>query len=285
MTKLRQRMLEDLRLRGFSHRTVETYVGAVRGLAKFYMRPPDALNEEEVRRFFLHLVDKGRAPATIRTYLHGIRFLYEVTLGREWEVFQTIRPRGEKKLPVVLNIKEVGELLSRIRKAKVRMALTLIYACGLRLSEGVNLKVADVDVERRVVRVAHGKGNKDRYVPLPERALELLFDYWERVQPPAASTYLFAGQKGRPLGHATLQRALRSVVRDSDIGKRATVHTLRHSYATHLLEQGVGVRLIQELLGHAQLETTMIYTHVTQTRVADLRAALDDIMGQVMPRV
>lgn len=278
MTELRARMIEDMQLRSLAERTQEAYVGAVRQLAKYYMRAPDLLTEEQVRHYFLHLMNIEQAPATIRLRLYGIRFLYEVTLGLDWPKLKQIRIKLPKRLPTVLNRKEVALLLSRVFKPKLRMALTLIYSCGLRLSEAVYMHQGQVDIERLVVHV-HGKGSKDRCVPLPARTAELLGAYWAEVQPRTASPFLFAGKGKGAVCKTSVQRAFRSVVEQSEIGKRATVHTLRHCYATHLLELGVGLRVIQGLLGHSKLQTTLVYTHLTQTSVRDLHQALDRLMS------
>jgi site-specific recombinase XerD len=215
-------MIEDMQLRGLAERTREAYVLAVRQLAKYYMRAPDQLTEEEVRRYFLHLMNIGQAPATIRLRLHGIRFLYETTLGRHWPQLQQIRIKLPKRLPTVLNRSEVVQLLRGVKRPKLRMALTLIYSCGLRLSEAVLMREGQVDLERLLVHV-HGKGSKDRCVPLPSRTAELLSEYWAWVQPRSSSPYLFAGKARGTVCKTTVQRAVSRVVKQSQLGKRVTV--------------------------------------------------------------
>jgi integrase/recombinase XerD len=184
MTALRRRMLEDLQLRGLSPRTQQCSLEAVKHLAQHYRRAPDRINEEELRQYFLDLLnEKQVAESTLRIHLYGIRFFYERTLQRPWPVFALTRPRHRQKLPVVLSPQEVRSLLALVPRSKARMCLQLIYACGLRLREGTPLQVSDIDPQRMLVRVRQGKGGKDRLVPLAERTLELLRVYWQRAPP------------------------------------------------------------------------------------------------------
>lgn len=287
MTPLRERMLEDLRLRGFAVRTQEAYVGAVRQLAAHHHKAPDQISEDELRQYFLYLTDVKRvAPSTLAIALTGIKFFYQHTLRRDWPTLALVRAPHEKKLPVVLSVAEVGQVLGCVHSLRFRICLSTIYACGLRLQEGVQLQVGDVDGERRLLHVHHGKGNKDRYVPLPERSLELLRWYWKSHRHPS---WLFPSRHSLKTGERTpmdasgVQKAFRAAVQESGVGKPATVHTLRHSYATHLLEAGVNLRIIQAYLGHASPTTTAIYTHLTQvseTRVIEtLSPVLDALWG------
>lgn len=280
MTELRHRMIQDMQLRGFSPRTQRSYIDAVRGLAKFYHRSPDQLNEEEIRRFFLHLINERKAARSTTTlYLCGIKFFCETTLGRKFPVFDLIRPRKENKLPVVLSLREVRDLLAMVRSPIVRMALTMIYSCGLRLSEGTHLQVADIDSERMQVRIRHGKGGKDRYVPLPARTLEILHGYRSSVHP---QSWLFPSKNLKePISPTSLQKTFKLVVYQSRIDKNASVHTLRHSYATHLLERGVSLKAIQEVLGHRSSHTTSLYAHLTQKVMDSFTATLDALMAQL----
>ena len=282
MTALRQRMTEDMVLHGYSARTVEAYVGAVRQLAKHYGKSPDLISEEELRSYFVHLTTvKKLKRASVTIALCGIKFFFERTLGRQWGLFELVRPARESKLPVVLSRDEVRTLLSHVRIAGYRACLTTIYTSGLRLMEGARLQVADVDSARMMLFV-HGKGKKDRYVPLPEATLELLRGYWRTHRSPQ---WLFPAPPRRGLSHAlaqapghmtrsSLQSAFRAAWKQSGINKAAHVHTLRHSWATHLLEAGVNLRLIQHYLGHSSPQTTAIYTHLT----AEVRrSAIDPI--------
>ena len=262
MSAIRQRMIEDMQLHGYSAKTQTAYLGAVRGLAGHYHRTPEEITQDELRSYFLYLVkERGVARSTLTIHLSGIKFFFEKTLKREWLIFNLVRPKKRKKLPVVLSPEEVKRILSLVKTPTVRMALTVIYACGLRLSEGLALKVHDIDSSRMLLWVRNGKGGKDRCVPLPERLLELLREYWQLRRP---KLYLFTNQKNRePLCATTLQKTFKIVLIQSQIRKEASIHTLRHSYATHLLERGVNLRVIQELLGHQSPQTTARYTHLT----------------------
>jgi integrase/recombinase XerD len=284
MTALRQRMIQDLQLRGYSDRTVEAYVRPVAQLAKFYGTSPDRIVEEQVREYLLHLTNVQKVSRSTHTIaLCGIKFFYEQTLNRTWPVLDVARPKGEKKLPVVLSLDEVWRVLDRVRVPVYRLCLTVIYACGLRLTEGTRLQVPDVDGERKLLHV-HGKRRKDRYVPLPDATLQLLRDYWRTHRNPR---WLFPTSTRTgvaplndptvgPISGTSLQSAFSRAVKQSGIHKRAHVHTLRHSYATHLLEAGVNLRLIQDYLGHPSPQTTAIYTHLTR-ELHD--AALEPING------
>jgi site-specific recombinase XerD len=276
MTPLRKRFYEDMQLHGLAARTQESYVLTVHGLAQHYKRSPDQLSDEEIRAFFLHLINERKSSAsTLTVYFSGIKFFYEKTLKRAWRVLGIKRPPQPRRLPVVLSVEEVRQVLALIRNEVYRTALRLIYSLGLRLNEGVHLRRADIDLERRQVRVRNGKGGKDRYVPLPEATRLLLGEFVGQSEP---EQWLFPGRvAGRPIDASNLQRAFRSAMVASGITKHASVHTLRHSYATHLLESGVDVRTIQELLGHESLTTTMVYTHLTQRTQNTLCQVLDQI--------
>lgn len=280
MTALRRRMVEDMQLRGLSEKTQECYVGAVKSLAKHYGRSPDGLTEEEIRQYFLYLAKERQvAESTFRVHLYGVRFLYERTLRREWPALGLIRPKKRKKLPVVLSQEEVRRLLGRVRRRAARMALTMIYSCGLRLSEGAHLQTKDIDGERMLVHVRNGKGGKDRYVPLPQRSLEVLRAYWIVSRP---RPWLFPGREGRSfLSPCVLQKSFKAAVRESGMAKDASVHTLRHSYATHLLEAGVDLRTIQQILGHHSPRTTAVYTHLTRKTIEAVHGALDHLMADL----
>jgi integrase/recombinase XerD len=270
MTELRKRMIECLQLRGLSERTQEAYVRAVRQLAEHYHKAPDLISEEELRQYFLFIKNvKHYSRNTSTIAICGIKFFFEKTLNRNWATFGLLRAPREKKLPVILSPEEVRQILSRLRLPRYKVCLTTIYSCGLRLQEGTNLRLADIDSARMMIHVRHGKGAKDRYVPLPERTLALLRQYWLTHRNP---TLLFPspGHGEVPLATATepmhkssVQDAFRAALKASGNNKRASVHTLRHSWATHLLEAGVNLRLIQEWLGHSSPATTSVYTHLT----------------------
>jgi len=284
MSALRQKMIEDMQLRGFAARTQEAYLLAVSQLAKHYHKPPDQINEEELRQYFLFLKnEKHAARASCTIALCGIKFFYERTLGREWKTFEFLRPRKEKKLPVVLSVGEVGRALGCIHRQRYRVCLTTIYACGLRLLEGVRLQVKQIDGDRQLLHIEQGKGNKDRYVPLPSACLKLLRQHWLTHRHPV---WLFPSpleDANQPMSEAGLQRAFRAAVQEAGIQKKATVHTLRHSYATHLLEAGVNLRIIQTYLGHASPSTTAIYTHLTSNTEAQTRDRINEMVASLWP--
>lgn len=286
MTRLRQRMIEDMQLRGLSERTRETYLRTVRQLAEYYGKSPDQISEEELRQYFLYLENEKRvSPSTFSQALCGIKFFYEHTLKREWVIFELVRPHREKKLPVVLSAKEVHRILECLYRPRYRVCLSTIYSCGLRLQEGIHLQVKDIDGDRMMLHVRHGKGAKDRYVPLPEATLEMLRQYWGTHQHPAllfptsVGTTMSPATAIKPIHHSSLQKAFKAALQQSGVRKSATVHTLRHSYATHLLEAGVNLRVIQTYLGHSSLKSTLIYIHLTR-KAEDLAVeAIDRVMN------
>jgi integrase/recombinase XerD len=281
MTELRRRMREDLQLAGLAPKTQKSYVDAVQRLARYYKRSPALLAEEEVRQFFLHLInDRKSARSTLTIYLCGIRFFYETTLKRTWNIFDLVRPKRVKKLPVVLSVNEVRTLISSIRKPVVRMALTIIYSCGLRVSEAARLRVEDIDGERHLLWVRNSKGGKDRSVPLSEPTLTQLRVFWRTTR---AKEWFFPGRNGEQINIATLQNAFKAALLESGINKRASVHTLRHSFATHLLECGVDIRIIQKILGHGSITTTCLYTHLTDKITDHLAKTLNHLMADLSP--
>jgi integrase/recombinase XerD len=285
MTPLRQRMIEDLQLRGLSAKTHDSYVRAVRQLAEHYHKSPDLITEEELRLYFLYLKnDKQISRSGFTIALCGLKFFYERTLHREWGILDLPRRTHEKKLPVVFSVAEVRQILGCLRRPHYRVCLTTIYSCGLRLLEGVHLQVADIDSERMMLHIRHGKGDKDRYVPLPEGTLKLLREYWSTHRHPV---WLFPApsRAGVPMSSATqpmdesgVQRAFKAALQESGVQKAASVHTLRHSYATHLLEAGVNLRLIQAYLGHSSFQTTTRYTHLTR----EVETIATDAINRVM---
>jgi site-specific recombinase XerD len=282
MTALRQKMIEDMQLRGLSARTQESYVRVVRQLAQYYHKPPDQLSEVELRRYFLYLKNEKRAARnTCTQVLCALKFLYQHTLQREWPILDFIRPAPEHKLPVILSVEEVRQVLGCLRQAHYRVCLSTIYACGLRLLEGVQLQVGDIDSSRMLLHVRGGKGNKDRYVPLPEHSLSQLRQHWLRHRQPI---WLFPGRGlsvSEPMDESGVQKAFRAALHQSGIAKTASVHTLRHSYATHLLEAGVSLRLIQTYLGHDSLSSTALYTHLTAKAEANAVATINQLMADL----
>ena len=267
MTPLRQRMLEAMQLRGLSTKTQQSYLGAVQQLAVYFGRSPDRITPEELRQYFLYLHnDKQVSRSTSSIALSAFKFFYEYTLLQPWPLLDLVRPAKSRHLPVVLSSSEVRQVLSTVRRPQYRVCLSLIYACGLRLQEGVHLQVPQIDSARMQLHIQGGKGDKDRYVPLPPAVLTLLRRHWRTHRHPVwlFPARLLDSSPNEPMAVDGVQRAFRAAVADSGLHKPATVHTLRHSWATHLLEAGVNLRLIQVWLGHRSPITTMIYTHVTR---------------------
>jgi len=288
MTELRKRMIECLQLRGLSERTQDSYVRAVRQLAEHYHKSPDLISEEELRQYFLFIKNvKHYSRNTMTIAICGVRFLYEHTLNRNWAIFGIVRPAPEKKLPVILSKKEVRQILSCLRLPRYQVCLKTIYSCGLRLQEGTNLQVADIDSARMMIHVRHGKGAKDRYVPLPERTLALLRQYWKQhhnpvlLFPAEGRDHIDLLRSTEPISKSSVQEAFHAALKQSRISKRASVHTLRHSWATHLLEAGVNLRLIQEWLGHSSPATTSVYTHLTAKAEQLGAQAIDQLMSDL----
>jgi len=280
MTELRRRMIQDMELRGLKENTQKAYVEAVKGLAQHFNRSPDLLTEEELRRFFVYLTKTRRcAKSTLRVYLFGIKFLFRHTLRRPMPVLDLIRLRRDRKLPTVLSRTEVRQLLTGIRRPDVRMSALLMYSCGLRVSEAIHLRAPDIDSRRMVVCVRNGKGNKDRYVPLPQRTLELLRAYWRERRP---GHWLFPDRSAsKPIRRETVLQGLRAAAPDCQITKPIGCHTLRHSYATHLLEDGVDLRTIQALLGHRNIRSTIGYLHLTQRAMKNVHRSVNDLMSDL----
>ena len=287
MSPLRKRFLEDMQLHGYSPKTQSCYVGAVRGLARHYGKSPDLITEEELRQYFLHLtLEKKVARATATIALCAIKFFFQHTLQRNWTCFKILRPPKSKKLPVVLSREEVQNILGCVQTPIYRVCLTTIYAGALRLNEGCCLQIADLDTDRMLLRVS-GKGNKQRLVPLAQRTLDRLRELWPSHRSPvwlfpALTRHGFkhsVAHNAGPITHSTLQRAFGRALQQSGVRKAAHVHTLRHSMATHLLEAGVNLRVIQNILGHATPNTTALYTHLTQQVRDSVNAPINELMN------
>lgn len=284
MTALRKQMLEDMQLRGFSPATQDSSVRGVQRLAKHYHKSPDLISAEELRQYFLHMKEDqhySRSTATIT--LCGIKFLYQHTLAKPWPVLDLVRPGKQRKLPVVLSVQEVQKILQAVQAPLYRVCLTTIYSCGLRVGEAIGLQVSQIDGARQQLRI-RGKGNKERYVPLAERTLEMLRNFWkvhrspQGLFPASEQPRVCPRNEDQPVAVANVQRAFKGALAGSGINKAAHVHTLRHSYATHLLEAGVSLRLIQEILGHRSPSTTSIYTHITPAVCAQLNQPLAQLV-------
>jgi integrase/recombinase XerD len=276
ITELRRDMTESMQLHGLSDSTQKVYIRCIRNLAKFYMLSPDQLSEEQIKRFFLHLRNERKlSEGTFRTHRFAVKFLYEVTLDRTIPLLGKIHPRKCRKLPIILAPEEVATIIRCVRHPAARACLWVIYSCGLRRSEGVALRATDIDSKRMVLRVRMGKGGKDRYVPLPQGTLFMLRNYWAANRP---KDLLFPVRDDRPMCPQYLGKVFKAALRQSGVPKDATVHTLRHSYATHLLENQVNLRVIQEVLGHSSPRTTAIYTHVTDNSLTEMRKAFDSML-------
>jgi integrase/recombinase XerD len=291
MTPLRQRMIEDLKLRGYSESTQTLYVTAVRQLCEHFGKSPGKITEEDLRDYFLYGKNvKKWTRSTSTVALCGIKFFYENTIKRPWPTLLFIRPGREKKLPVVLSCDEVRKILSNIHLLRYRVCLTTIYSCGLRLSEGTHLKVENIDSARGFIQVRDSKGNmgkKDRNVPLPQKTLELLREQWKSHRN-KVWIFPYAGHGGKdmpyattPVSNSSVQVAFRKALKTAGINKKATVHTLRHSWATHLLEAGVNLRLIQAWLGHSTPATTIVYTHLTEKAKTMAVKSINELMDDL----
>lgn len=274
MTPLRKRTIEALELRGVSPKTLKIYVDCIARFARHFGKSPEHLGPEEVRQYLLYLVHERKvAWGTYKQALAALRFLYRWVLNRGDVVADIRAPRPERRLPVVLSFAEVHRFFAAITSFKHRTLLMFAYAAGLRVSEASRVRVADIDSERMVIRVVQGKRKKDRYTVLSPLLLEMLRHYWWAARP---KDYLFPG-RGRE-GHAvnsTVQRACLEAQAAAGLAKEVTPHTLRHSFATHLLEAGTDLRVIQELLGHASPRTTAVYTHVSTKLIARTKSPLD----------
>ncbi len=283
-----EKSMRALQLAGMSERTQQCYTRSVRQLVDFYNKTPDQINEKELEDYFLHRknVDKWSA-ATMRICYCGIKFFFINVLKRKWDTLTLIHAKRELRLPTVLSIAEVRHILSTVKTLQNKAYLTTVYSCGLRLNEALNLQVGDIDSDRLRIHVHRGKGAKERYVPLPESTLFILRDYWKQHRNPS---WIFprlgrGGKEGpaakQPVSATSVQGALRRVVKQLRFNKRISIHTLRHSYATHLLEEGVNIRRIQQYLGHSSLSSTMIYLHLTTQGHERAYGIINDLMQEV----
>jgi integrase/recombinase XerD len=275
MSPLRRRMIEDMTIRKFTAKTQHDYVQGIKNFAAFLGRSPDTASFEDVRRYQLHLAASGVGVPTINQTVSTLRFFFKITLGRPKIVEHTHAIHEPRKLPVVLSPDEVVRLLDAAPGLKYKAALSVAYGAGLRANEVVSLKVSDIDSKRMVIRVEQGKGRKDRYVMLSPYLLELLRTWWKAARPQG---WLFPGRDpAQPITTRQLNRACHAATQMAAINKRVSLHTLRHSFATHLLEQNTDVRVIQVLLGHAKLETTTLYTHVATKTISEVTSPLEHL--------
>jgi len=278
---LRLRMIEDMRMRQLNGKTQTAYVRAVRRFAGFLGRSPDTATAEDLRRFQLHMAEQGTSSMTINATITGLRFFFEVTLGRGEVMTMMSAVREPHRLPVVLSREEVARLLAAVRNPKHRAALSVAYGAGLRVSEVIALKVGDVDGQRMMLRVEQGKGRKDRYALLSPVLLETLRSWWRLARQQGRMLpggWLFPGMDPTdPITPRQLNRAVHQAATTAGIDKRVSLHTLRHSFATHLLEQKVDIRVIQVLLGHKKIETTVLYTQVATEVLREVVSPLETL--------
>jgi integrase/recombinase XerD len=277
MTPLRQRMIEDMQLRNLSAETQRAYVHYISGLAQFYRTSPELLSPEEIREYQLYLINERRlSPESVNQFVSAATFLYRETLEAPWPENALTRARVPYRLPVVLSPEEVTAFFRCVSTLRYRAALMTAYGAGLRVSEVVKLKVADIDSGRMLLRIRQGKGKKDRYAILSPRLLEVLRSWWRLARP---ADWLFpAWRRGHHMNAASLRIVCREAAQLAGIAKRVTVHTLRHSFATHLLENGTDTRVIQVLLGHSRIETTARYTAISPNTIAKTASPLDRVL-------
>jgi integrase/recombinase XerD len=275
MTPLRQRFIEDMQLRGLTPATQRNYIHHVATFAKYFDESPANLNLEAVREYQLHLINERKlSPHSVNCFTAALQMLYTVTLEMPWGSEYFPRVRTPRSLPVVLSREEITRFFEHIPSIKYRAALMVCYGAGVRIGEATRLKVSDIDSSRMVIRVEQGKGRRDRYTMLSPRLLAVLRSYWRASRP---QHWLFPSfwREDRPLNQSSLSQACRDASSTSGIGKRITAHTLRHSFATHLLESGTDTRVIQVLLGHSRIDTTAQYTSVSARLIASTPSPLD----------
>src|SRR5271168_135501 len=284
MSPLRRRMMEDMTVRNLSPRTQVVYVHAIARLSKFCGgRSPDRLTLDDIHRFQVDLASRKMSWGYFNQMMAGLRFFYGITLDRPDLPERIVYAKEPRRLPMVLSPDEVARFLAAVPSVQCRAALTTAYAAGLRVSEVVHLKVGDIDTERMVILVEQAKGQKDRYVMLSTQLLTILRAYW-RASAPRPRHWLFPGHEGRPMAKSILYRACHAACEAAGLSKHVTVHTLRHSFATHLLENGTDIRIIQVLLGHSRLSTTTLYTQVATSTIRRTASPLDTLtLGRAPP--
>jgi site-specific recombinase XerD len=286
-SRLAQRMLDDLQLAGHSPGTQDRYLKTIRGLANHFRLSPDRITEDQLRQYLLFLKNERRlAAGTLKIAYYGIRFFYSRTVKRRWPTLEKLRVPKEHKLPAVMSIGEVRQLIAAVKTVHNRVFLQTLYSLGLRLEEGLHLQLGDIDKDRKLVHVHRGKGAKDRYVPLPDSTLKLLRDYWKThrnpkwIFPSLGRTRQDGATALIPMIASGRRQCLKKTAETLGWKKQGlSLHTLRHSYATHLLEAGVNLRLIQKYLGHSSLQTTMVYLHLTTQGEEQALAAINRVMS------
>lgn len=274
MSKLRKKMELEMELKNLSPKTRASYLACVREYACYFGRSPEEMGSKEIREYLHYLIGEKRvSQSKINQTYSGLKFLYQVTLQRDWEMSKIPRMKQRKRIPLVLSKEEIESIITVTRNLKHRAILMTIYSAGLRVSEAAKLKVIDIDSKRMMIRVRQGKGNKDRYTLLARRTLKILREYWRIYHP---REWLFEGSRpDKPISSRTIQKVMERSVQKAGIVKPATVHTLRHSFATHLLEAGVDLYHIKQLLGHRSARTTTVYLHVSKKEIARVVSPLD----------
>ena len=281
-----EKHLRSLKLQGMSESTRDVYGRSLRRIFAYFNRTPDALAVAELEQYFSDLVDT-HSWSTVKTDRNGLQFFWKHVLKRKWKFVEIVKPPQVKRIPDILTINEVSRLLSNIELLRFRVVLFAIYSMGLRISEGVNLRVADIDSERMQVHIRNGKGHKDRFVPLPYSTLNALRQYWKvHRNPKLIFPNLLGGSEtvrhtSKVMNIGCVQAAFKAAVTDTKINKRVSVHTLRHSYATHLLEANVNLRVVQKILGHAKIETTTRYTHFTKVTLDNSDSLINDMVCKI----
>lgn len=284
--ELYQNHLRALKLQGMSDKTIDSYSRAIRRVSEYFNRCPDTLTVDELKKYFSDLVS-SHSWSTVKIDTYGLVFFWKHVLDREWDWVKIVKPPKVKRFPDVLSPDEVSKLLGSIRKFRYQACLFTIYSMGLRLSEGINLKVMDIDSNRNLVHIRNGKGHKDRFVPLPNPTLNILRRYWkthqngELIFPNLSwgSNHIKYTKRVMDLGG--VQSAMKAAAREAGINKKVSVHSLRHSYATHLVEAGINLRVIQEILGHCSPVTTAVYTHLSKPCVQNSEQIIQDIMRRI----
>lgn len=281
-----QQSMRALQLAGMSAPTQKGYTRSVRMLVDFYGKTPDLITEDELQDYFLHRKNVSKwSAATMRICYSGIKFFFTNVLQKDWHTLKIVHAKREQRLPTILSVDEAWNIINTISTHHNKAYMTVVYTCGLRLNEGLNLQVADIHSDRMRIHVHRGKGAKDRYIPLPKATLKTLRNFWQTHRNPI---WIFpsrgrgnneAPTSKKPMIKSSVQGALRRVLKQLCIQKRISIHTFRHSYATHLLEAGVNIRRIQQYLGHASLQTTMIYLHLTTQGHENAYGIIDDLMN------
>lgn len=278
LSELRNKMKFDLELKGYSPNTINYYLRNVSNFAKYFNTSPDLLGEEHIRQYLHYCITtKQLSEGTVNTIYGALKFFYKITLGREWNTDKLSRVKESKKLPVVLSQSEIKKIFNTTDNLKHKAILMTIYSAGLRVSEVAKLKITDIDSKNMQIFIRCAKGKKDRYVLLSENALYILREYWKKYQP---NKFLFPGMNiDKPISTRTIQKIFEAALKKAEITKKASVHTLRHSFATHLLEAGTDICHIQRLMGHKSVSTTTIYLHLRRVDLMGIKSPLDTLMN------